>query len=134
MIDPVGQTYEYKYSARGDPDTLLFPNSGLRARGYDDDGNLTSEFVSDTFATRRSVILTHDARGKLLKSYNAADILDTLNLAYSGMGAIDTAKTSWHGTDSANVNNGIYTSDAFGNRLTQVYRWRMGRTLDDRRI
>ena len=124
VVDPLGNAYAYRYSARGDPDTLALPGSGMRTRTYDNEGNLISEHITASGFTYRAMGAAFDARGKLLLSTDSSTE-ERLSIRYSGLGAVILDSTSWHGYDELGspvlvVNRESFASDEIGNRYADT--------------
>jgi RHS repeat-associated protein len=127
--DPLGGTFTYGYSARGDLVSLAFPdNATIERFGTDDDGRLTNDSIGPLSgpANARKTLLTYDARGKILTGANAFQIMDTVTTTYSAMGFVTIHNASFifpgiNGNPATrNTDNETYNKDPLGNDVSST--------------
>ena len=123
VIDALGNAFSFGYNKRGELDSVARPGAITEGRRYDHDGNLTWQWVRKGSAYLRNTTFTHDARGKMLSQRNAHGSLDTVRVAYSGLGHLVNDTTTTHSRPDINpdvcwtryISNGQKQHDALGN-------------------
>jgi RHS repeat-associated protein len=131
VTDPLGNAFSYRYTARGDLDTLIYPGSYRDQWTYDADGNITGKTLRNLggktggrwpLDTLRKMALTYDQRGKQLTSNNTMGYQESATNAYTGLGMLarrsSTERNSPGSATTYTVLDSI-TSDALGNALTR---------------
>lgn len=88
VTDPLGHEYRYNHGASGQIESLILPRTFQEKYSYDDDGKLALHSVVSQGGNWRATSFTYDQRGKVLRSANPVNVVDTLVAHYSGLGSV----------------------------------------------
>jgi RHS repeat-associated protein len=86
VTDPLGHVYRYTFDSQGQVDLLRLPQTFQEQYQHDDDGKLSLHSVTSTGGKWRQTSFTYDQRGKVLRTSNPVNVVDTLVAHYSGLG------------------------------------------------
>ena len=132
VADPLGNTYTYSYTDRGEPESLSFPGGYNEFWTYGAAGYDSLNVISNPSTTNgrigvspvRSARSAFDARGFRQSRYDAAGFRDTAQFMYTGFGHLASSRMSQQAAiqgGSARVESReSLTYDALGNMLTDT--------------
>ncbi|MCC6928165.1 MAG: RHS repeat-associated core domain-containing protein [Gemmatimonadaceae bacterium] len=102
ITDVDGGQYRYTYTARGEPENLVYLTASVtQAWTYDADGRLKASTVSNgtgfprwSYAQLRNIMQRFDGRGKLLQRISSVAMIDSLQLQYTDLGTMWWSRAS----------------------------------------
>ncbi|HEY0928371.1 MAG TPA: RHS repeat-associated core domain-containing protein [Gemmatimonas sp.] len=130
VADPLGNTFTYNYTVRGEPETLDFPGGyqeqwTYSAAGYDSLNVITNISTASgrlPYAPARNARSGFDARGFRQFLFDGSGLRDTSRFTYTGMGHLDSSSTSQmalrQGGSARARSSEKLTYDGLGNILT----------------
>jgi hypothetical protein len=124
--DPLGNTFQYTYTGRNEPQSLTYPGNYLHQWTYGPDGNMVGDKIVNLGGTAgfrykadsvRRLSFSYDARGKVTQLADPFGLRDTITTQYSGLGFVVSSSTRQHSIDSTQsyATAEVMTYDALGN-------------------
>jgi RHS repeat-associated protein len=114
--------FSFAYNARAEQRSISFPGNWRQAHAYDADGRLVADTVQrQGYAPSRSSSYEYDDRDRLVLGADPGGFLDTLRMAYSGLGhVVHSTFSEWSKMPLCNsrryVNDETFAYDALGNQ------------------
>jgi RHS repeat-associated protein len=145
ITDPLNLAYTYGYDARRRTISLAFPGSYQERWGYDDDGNIAGDTLTNLGGTGsgrwgagvlRSSVMTYDPSGRRLTTRDVSGFSESLDAEYDGLGHAMSIVNKGTGISPGYVTVAVTTTelssyDALGNRYEGTDRANTNTTYSD---